>query len=215
MHALARIFLRHREMFLFVLLVLGGAVLYFMTPEERLRLFQKWRLLGRGLDAARLLRIRSAHPFHAELRARSGPPLVTVALSATLVAVFVMMLVRGDTSALPANMLAWGASFGPRTTDNEQWRVLTSMFVQRGFLQLLVNVAALVQVGLVVERVVGPFTFGLVFFAAGVLATITGAAAAPMAIISGAAGAVFGVYGLLFAAVLRGWLQRTAVRIPF
>jgi rhomboid protease GluP len=201
-------------MFLLVLLVLGGVVLYFMKPEERLALLHKAAALRHGLDLARRGRVSRDDPFYAELRARTGRPLVTCCLAAALVAVFVMMLAGRGALADPATLVAWGASFGPRTTLDERWRLFTSMFVHRGVLHVLVNVAALIQLGIVVERVVGPFTFGLTFFTAGVLGTIMSAAAAPMSIVSGSAGAVFGVYGLLFAAVLRGWLQRSAVRIP-
>jgi rhomboid protease GluP len=200
-------------MFLLVLLILGGVALYFMKPEERLALFHKAAALRHGLELARKGRVRE-DPFYAELRARTGRPLVTCCLAAALVAVFLMMLTGRGALGDPATLVAWGASFGPRTTLDERWRLLTSMFVHRGLLHILVSVAAIVQVGIVVERVVGPFTFGLAFFAAGVLGTIMSAAAAPMSIVSGSAGAVFGVYGLLIAAVLRGWLQRSAVRIP-
>jgi membrane associated rhomboid family serine protease len=139
---------------------------------------------------------------------------VTYALVAANVAVFVMMV--ADPGALddPATLVAWGGNFGPRTTDGERWRVLTSIFVHRGVLHLLVTVAALVQLGLLLERVVGPFTFGTMVLAAGVFGSIVSSAAAPMSVFVGATGAVFGLYGLLVAAALRGLLPGTAVRIP-
>ncbi|MDQ3349011.1 MAG: rhomboid family intramembrane serine protease, partial [Acidobacteriota bacterium] len=128
--------------------------------------------------------------------------------------IFLMMLASPGALGDPATLVAWGANYGPRTTGGELWRVFTSTFVHRGVLHLLVNVAALVQLGLLLERVVGPFTFGTIFFAAGVLGSIIIAAAAPMSVVNGSAAAVFGLYGLLCAAALRGVLQDTAVRIP-
>jgi rhomboid protease GluP len=201
-------------MSILLMLVAPGVVFYFMTPEERQRAFRKMSGLLRGLhDVGRTCRLTSDHPFYAELRARTRWPLVTYVLVAANVGMFALMLVSAGALGDPATLVGWGASFGPRTTD-ERWRVITSIFVHRSVVQMLVNVGALLQLGLIVERVVGPFTFGTIFFSAGVLASIMSAAAFPMGVVAGATGAVFGLYGLLLAAALRGLLQRTAVRLP-
>lgn len=202
-------------MFLFALLVIAGVALYFMSPDERLQLLRKVAgLLQRALNVASARRRGGVDPFNAELRARVRWPVVTFVLAAASLAIFLMMLPSPGALGDPATLVAWGANYGPRTTGGELWRVFTSTFVHRGVLHLLVNVAALVQLGLLLERVVGPFTFGTIFFAAGVLGSIIIAAAAPMSVVNGSAAAVFGLYGLLCAAALRGVLQDTAVRIP-
>lgn len=82
-------------------------------------------------------------------------------------AVLLMMIAGPGALGDPATLVEWGATYGPRTTGGELWRVFTSTFVHLGVLHLLVNVAALVQLGLLVERVVGPFAFGTIYFAAG------------------------------------------------
>jgi membrane associated rhomboid family serine protease len=169
----------------------------------------------RGIVAlAWIWRLGRDEAFYATLRARFRWPLVTYALVAANVAVFIMLLAGAGALDDPATLVAWGGNFAPRTTGGERWRVLTSIFVHRGILHLLVTVAVLLQVGLVLERVVGPFTFGTMFLAAGVLGSIMSAAAAPMSVFVGTTGAVFGLYGLLVAAACRGLLQRTAVPIP-
>ena len=61
------------------------------------------------------------------------------------------------------------------------------------------NCAALVQLGLILERLVGHVTFAAVYVAAGVLASIVSLSDYPMAISGGASGAIFGLYGLLLA----------------
>ncbi len=71
------------------------------------------------------------------------------------------------------------------------------MFVHTGLFQLLVNCAALVQLGLILERLVGHITFAAVYLAAGVLASLVSLSDYPMAISAGASGAIFGLYGLL------------------
>jgi membrane associated rhomboid family serine protease len=162
----------------------------------------------------RLCRLGRDDAFHAALRARVRWPLVTYALVAANVAVFAMMVAAPGAIDDPATLVAWGGNFGPNTTGGERWRVLTSIFVHRGVLHLLVTVAALVQLGLLLERVVGPFTFGTMVLAAGVFGSIVSSAAAPMSVVVGATGAVFGLYGLLVAAALRGLLPGSAVRVP-
>ena len=104
----------------------------------------------------------------------------------------------------------WGASFGPRTTNGEWWRLVASMFVHTGTFQLLVNGAALVQLGLILERLVGHVTFAAVYFAAGLLASIVSLSDYPMGVSSGASGAIFGLYGLLLASTAWSAVLRAA-----
>ena len=96
-------------------------------------------------------------------------------------------------------LVSWGASFGPRTTNGEWWRLVASMFVHTGSFQLLVNCAALVQLGLILERLVGHVTFAAVYLAAACLRASCSLSDYPMGISSGASGAIFGLYGLLLA----------------
>ncbi len=183
-------------MILIVILVLGGYALYTMSPEERTRLKERlvemaWRARD---EAAR--RQAEPEPFRDALRERTPWPFVMPVLVALNVLVFLAMGWGGDE---PETLLSWGASFGPRTTNGEWWRLVTSMFVHTGTLQLLVNAAALVQLGLILERLVGHATFAAVYFAAGLLASLVSLSDYPMGISSGASGAIFGLYGLLLA----------------
>src|SRR6202035_2476066 len=92
----------------------------------------------------------------------------------------------------PQTLVGWGASFGPRTTNGEWWRLVTSMFVHSGMLQLLVNVGGLVSIGFMLERLVRRPAFAAVYFAAGVLASLVSLSVHPMAVSAGASGAIFG-----------------------
>jgi membrane associated rhomboid family serine protease len=202
-------------MFLFALLLVAALAVYIMSPDERTRLVRAAaEPLRRAGALAGLWRLGRDDAFHAALRARVRWPLVTYAFVAANVAVFVMIVAGPGAFDDPTTLVAWGGNFGPRTTGGERWRVLTSIFVHRGILHFLVTIAALVQLGLLLERVVGPFTFGSMVLAAGVFGSIVGSAAAPMSVFVGATGAVFGLYGLLVAAALRGLLPGPAVRIP-
>jgi membrane associated rhomboid family serine protease len=80
--------------------------------------------------------------------------------------------------------------------------------------QLLVNIAALVQLGLVLERLVGHMTFAGVYFASGILASLISLSDFPMATSFGASGAIFGLYGLLLASVAWTALRQPRRQVP-
>jgi membrane associated rhomboid family serine protease len=195
-------------------MIVSGFVFYRMTPEER------ESLLRNGLAAFLRLKNASAHglrecePFRDALRARTPWALVTPTLVALNVTIFVFMLFGAGALSDPQTLVGWGASFGPRTTNGEWWRLVTSMFVHSGMLQLLVNVGGLVSIGFILERLVGRLAFAAVYFAAGVLASLVSLSVYPMAVSAGASGAIFGLYGLLLASSIWAMLHRSSVTIP-
>jgi membrane associated rhomboid family serine protease len=203
---------------IFFLSVVFAFVLYRMTPEERARVFQAVLATIRQLqDAATRGRSRGraeCEPFRDALRARTPWVLVTPTLVALNVVIFVFMLFGAGALSDPATLVRWGANFGPRTTNGEWWRLVTSMFVHSGMLHLLVNVAGLVSIGLILERLVGSLTFAAVYVAAGVFASLVSLSIYPMGVSAGASGAIFGLYGLLLASSIWGLLHRSEVTIP-
>ena len=201
-------------MLLLLVLLVPGLILYFMTPEERLRLVRTVEGFLRNAVAAAGTPSTTPDPFYGALRARRRWPIVTYALVAVNVGVVLAMLLGPDGLGTPDLLVTWGGNFGPRTTGPERWRVLTSVFVHRGVIHLLVNIAVLVQLGLLLERIVGPFTFGIVYVASGVIGSVMSTVAAPLDVFVGASGAVCGLYGLLSVALFRGMVQSTAVHIP-
>lgn len=187
-----------------IFLVIAGSIAYRVTtPEERARYLQMVLNEARqARDAAARSRVK-CEPFYAALRARMARPLVTFALAATAVLVTVMR-----PGAAPEALVAAGANLGTRTTNGEWWRLLTSVFVQDGGLALIINVAALVQMGLIVERLAGRAVFAVVFVASGVLAALRGISLHPVAISTGASAAVFGVLGLFCASTFWIFMRR-------
>ena len=114
----------------------------------------------------------------------------------------------------PETLVAWGASVGPRTTHGEWWRLLTSLFVHGGLLHLLTDLIGLVMVGLLLERLAGPLAIGTVYVGSGVVANAASLTADPMAVNTGASGAIFGVYGMFVAAGIWGLLQPSRMTFP-
>ena len=199
---------------LVVLIVLGGYALYVLRPEERTRLLRAVMPALRELKDAATHRRPECEAFREAIRARTRWALVTPALIALNVTIFVVMLRGGGVLGDPETLVGWGGNFGPRTTNGEWWRLVASMFVHSGMLHLLVNLVGLMQIGLILERLVGPWVFATVYVTAGTLTSLVSLSAHTAAVSVGASGAIFGLYGLLLASSIWGLFPRSAVTIP-
>ena len=184
------------------------------TPEQRKQFSQA------ALERARQVKEAASRPrpdteaFGNALRERTSRAFVTPAIMALNAAVFLLMLVGPGALSDPETLVRWGANFGPRTTNGEWWRLVTAMFVNAGLLQLLINTIGLWQVGLMLERLVGHFSFAAAYLAAGVLANLVSLWMAPVVVSGGASGAVLGVYGLLIAWFVSGAFKQPTLKIP-
>ena len=140
-------------------------------------------------------------PFRDALRERMPLAYATGAIAALMTVVWLLMTLGGAFSD-PSGLIGWGASFGPLTTNGEWWRLGASVLVHAGFFHFVVNLIGFVQPAIVVERMVGHAAFAVVFLAAGLFAGLESLSAMPMAVVAGADGAIFGIYGLFAAAVV-------------
>jgi membrane associated rhomboid family serine protease len=204
--------------FLILVLVLFGVAVYFMTTVERAYLrkvaLAAARTAGQSLKDAITLNVPESDSFFGELRARTSWMLVTPALVAATAFVFILMLFSPGPIARFETLVSWGGNFGPRTIHGEWWRLLTAMFVHSRFLDLLVNLVCVFQLGIILERLVGPFAFTAVYVAAGATAGIIGVSVYPGAVGVGASGAVLGIYGLLLATSIWSMIYRSVLTIP-
>jgi rhomboid protease GluP len=204
-------------MILFVSVVCG-LVIRRMTAEQRLQLVHRIVDAVRAGAAATGDAVRrtptDCDEFYAALRARTRWTLLTPALVIAFVAFHVLMRWSATGDLDDRVLLDWGASVGPLTTNAEWSRLVTAMFVHRGWLHLLAETAGLVMVGALVERVAGRAAFVLVFCASGLLGGLWQLAARPVSISVGAASGIFGLYGLLAAVMIWGLAQRSPVTIP-
>ena len=201
-------------MFLLAVLVIGGFAVYVMKPDERVKLLQRGVAAAREAADLAVQYHRERDAFREALHTRTPWPIVLPVLVAVNAGVFIGMIFGAGAIADPETLVAWGASVGPRTTNGEWWRLVTALFVHTGFWHLVINMAALVAVGLTLERLVGHFTFAALYFAAGVFASLVSLVASPLAVTAGASGAIFGIYGLLIAAIAWGLFRRSPLTIP-
>jgi rhomboid protease GluP len=203
-------------MIVFVLVVCG-LVLRRLSAEERIELVHKMADgLRAGTVTARDVMTHTppeCDEFYAALRARTRWTLITPAVVIVFVAVHFVMRWSGE--GLDDRLLVeWGANVGPLTTNAEWSRLVRAMFVHRSWLHLCADIAGLVMVGSLLERVAGRGTFAVVFFASGMLGGLWQLAARPVSISVGASGAIFGLYGLLAATMIWGVAQRSPLTIP-
>jgi rhomboid protease GluP len=182
------------------------------TPEERQEYFA-WALSMLGDQKEAFTRPRpEVDAFRRALRARMRFPLITPAMALFITALFARMMYGVGAVGNPETLVAWGAGLGTRTTNGEWWRLVTAAFVHTGMLHLIVDLAVLVQLGLILERLVGRVTFAAVYLAAGVFDGLMALSSHPIAVTVSSSGAIFGLYGLLLAALIwqtfHAWRRR-------
>lgn len=200
---------------LLTLAILAGAALYLMTPEER-------RALRRAALAGAIRTARAAtlgpppgEPFDDFLVARTRWTAVTPCLIALNTLVFVLMLFGDRELGDPQALVDWGANIALRTTNGEWWRLVASAFVHAGLLHLLATMAALVPLGFILERAIGPLAFASAYLAAATAASLVSLWTTPaMSVSAGASGAIFGLYGLLLSAIASWVIGGRPVPIP-
>jgi rhomboid protease GluP len=93
----------------------------------------------------------------------------------------------------------FGSNYAPRTLGGESWRLISNTFVHLGVLHLALNTWALAAIGPIAERLYGPMRLALVYFAAGIGASLASLWWNPVVNSAGASGAIFGVLGALLA----------------
>lgn len=140
--------------------------------------------------------------FAEELARESERPVVTWALVAANVAVYLAMVLSGVNAIGPSSdtLIVWGANFGPLTAGGEWWRLLSAIFIHGGLLHVTLNLWALFDAGGLVERLFGRTAFAGLYLASGLCGSLAGLVWNPERTVSvGASGAVFGVLGMLLA----------------
>jgi membrane associated rhomboid family serine protease len=138
---------------------------------------------------------------------------VTPLIIGANVLLFVVMVVSGVGLVEPDSqkMIAWGAGYGPATTNGQPWRLFTEMFIHFGILHIAINMFILWQVGAFVERLFGNLTYLLIYILSGLCGSYLSLLAHPLSVAGGASGAIFGIFGALLGFLC---VQRGAIPVP-
>jgi rhomboid protease GluP len=200
---------------LFFLLIVAGIAFYFTTRDERARALQLLRSVALAARDGGLRRRANQAPFFDAVRERTLIPFMTMALLLVNVVLFFEVVSAPGPLDAPSTLIAWGANFGPRTTNGQWWRLIAATFLHDSVLEWLISLACLAQLGFLLERLTGHTAFGVVYFSAGAFASLVSLTVAPVAPNVGSTGALFGVYGLLLSTIFWGSLQRGTATIPW
>lgn len=125
--------------------------------------------------------------------------------------VFILMLISGVHILLPDNqdLLNWGANFRPMTLEGQWWRLFTACFLHIGILHLLLNMYALLYIGLLLEPYLGKTRFLAAYLISGIAASMTSLWWHDLTISAGASGAIFGMYGVFLALLTTNLLDKS------
>ena len=150
--------------------------------------------------------VREVREFMESIRVLAPTPWVTSFLVVTNAIVWIAMVAAGaKILGSPIPMLyEWGANATSAVQDGQVWRLVSSMFLHGNVFHLVINMAALVSAGLIVERIYGHRLFGLIYFGSGIIGSALSLHFASQTTVAvGASGAIFGVTGALFVAIFQ------------
>lgn len=128
------------------------------------------------------------------------------------IAIFILMAITGVNIIIPDNesLLLWGANFRPDTLDGEWWRLMTSCFLHIGVFHLLMNMYALMYIGLLLEPYLGKSRFLSAYLLTGIAGSVASLYWNEFTISAGASGAIFGMYGVFLAMLTTNLIEKSA-----
>lgn len=129
--------------------------------------------------------------------------------------IFILMAISGVNIIEPDNesLLSWGANFRPLTLEGEWWRLLTNCFLHIGIFHLLMNMYALLYIGVLLEPHLGRTRFISAYLLTGITASIASLGWHDLTISAGASGAIFGMYGVFLAMLTTNLIEKTARKV--
>ncbi|RYY95431.1 MAG: rhomboid family intramembrane serine protease [Chitinophagaceae bacterium] len=154
---------------------------------------------------------KEAEALKAVMPAGEQGAVACILLALVNIGVFVGMWLTGVGFFEPSieGLLRWGANASTYTLDGEPWRLVTSMFVHIGVVHLLMNLYALFIVGAQLEPILGIRRFAAVYFATGIIASLTSLWWHNDSTVSaGASGAIFGLFGFFLALLTTDLIPR-------
>lgn len=124
------------------------------------------------------------------------------------VLVFALMVITGASPLNPsrAQLLRWGANWGPLSLGTQPWRILTSTYVHIGVIHIAFNMWCLWNLGRLAERVLGRLNYVVLYTFCGLAGSLASLWWHPMVVGAGASGAIFGLAGASIAVFYLGHL---------
>ncbi|KAI8883043.1 rhomboid-domain-containing protein, partial [Backusella circina FSU 941] len=89
---------------------------------------------------------------------------------------------------------------------NQGYRFVTSLVMHSGTIQLIINLTIHIRVGMIVERIIHPIRYGILWCMSGIIGSIFGALFSPQGnVISGCSACLVGIVGYLLIDTIFNW----------
>ncbi len=137
---------------------------------------------------------------------------VTPVLIDLNILIFVIMAICGVGIMSPdsKSLIDWGANFTPMTLNGQWWRLLTCCFLHIGIFHLLLNMYALLYIGVLLEYFLGKTRFLAAYLLTGIAASLLSLWWHDITLSAGASGAIFGMYGVFIALLTTDLIEKSA-----
>jgi rhomboid protease GluP len=128
------------------------------------------------------------------------------------VLIFILMIFSGVGVMEPEgqDLIKWGANFRPLTLNGQWWRLISCCFIHIGAVHLLMNMYALMYIGLLLEPHLGRLKFLAAYLLTGIAASTVSLLWHDHTISAGASGAIFGMYGVFLAMLTTNLIEKSA-----
>lgn len=185
------------------------------TPEELSQKYEELRpslvskekdVLSQPLPETK----KNITDFFAVFKPTQGYFITPVLINLNIV-IFILMVISGVDIMLPDNesLIKWGGNFRPVTLEGEWWRLITNCFLHIGIFHLLMNMYALLYIGLLLEPYLGRTRFTAAYILTGITASMTSLWWHDLTISAGASGAIFGMYGVFLAMLTTNLIEKS------
>jgi membrane associated rhomboid family serine protease len=144
---------------------------------------------------------RSGRQRMVPLRSLATRPVVTMALVAANLAIFIGDMASGSNQLGDHNWTADGALYGPAVAAGDWWRPITAGFLHANLLHVGFNMFLLWQLGNLLEPAIKRWAFAVLYFMSLLGGSFLTLILDPNALTLGASGAVFGLMGATFIAL--------------
>lgn len=125
-------------------------------------------------------------------------PVVTYAIMALCVLVFVSEVATGLLTSGNGSVVYGVLAYYPPLTAPQPWRMVTTLFAHASVLHILFNLFSLFILGRLVEPMIGRVRFAALFLLSGFGGSVAVLLLAPGVVVVGASGAIFGIFGAFF-----------------
>ncbi|WP_461213218.1 rhomboid family intramembrane serine protease [Lacticaseibacillus sp. GG6-2] len=127
-------------------------------------------------------------------RSWQDTPIVTYALLAVTVAMFILETVVGG-SQNPWVLLELGARSNQLIMAGQWWRLITPVFLHIGLAHIVINGFSLYYLGMICERIFGHWRFAVIYLVSALTGNVASFVFSSSALSAGASTAIFGLMG--------------------